>query len=342
MPEKTLAELAEHVGGKVHGDANIVIKSASTLKQAGPDDISFLSNNKYINHLQTTKAGAVVVDAEIDTSTPLLISDDPYYAFRQIVVLLYGQREHKKAGISPKASIAKSAVLGGDCHIDDFVTVSENAKIGERCVLYPGVFIGRDTQIGDDCILYPNVVVYDKCKVGNRVIIQANATIGEDGFGFATHEGEHHKIPHIGTTIIEDDVEIGACCGIERGTLDETIIGRGSKLGDLVAIGHGTKVGPCSLLVAQVGIAGSTTLGHHCVIGGQVGIVGHINIGNMVKIGAQSGVKNDVPDGKVIFGAPAVDASKAKRAYSLIETLPDMRRSIRSIEKRLEKLENDD
>ena len=182
-------------------------------------------------------------------------------------------------------------------------------------------------------------MIYDKCKVGNRVIIQANATIGEHGFGFATHEGEHHKIPHIGRTIIEDDVEIGAGSGIERGTLDDTIIGRGSKLGDLVAIGHGTKVGPYSLLVAQVGIAGSTTLGHHCVAGGQAGIVGHINIGNMVKIGAQAGVINDVPDGKVIVGAPAIDASKARRAYSLIETLPEMRQSIRQIEKKLEKPE---
>lgn len=339
MPTKTLGELAEYVGGKVCGNANIVIKSASTLKQAGPGDISFLSNRKYINQLQTTKAGAVVVGNQTEASAALLIADDPYYAFRQIVVLLHGHREHKKTGLSGKASIAKTAVLGKDCHINDFVTVSENVKIGDRCVLYPGVFVGPETEIGDDCILYPNVVIYDKCKVGNRVIIQANATIGEDGFGFATHEGEHHKIPHIGRTIIEDDVEIGAGSGIERGTLDDTIIGRGSKLGDLVAIGHGTKVGPYSLLVAQVGIAGSTTLGHHCVAGGQAGIVGHINIGNMVKIGAQAGVINDVPDGKVIVGAPAIDANKARRAYSLIEALPEMRQSIRQIEKKLEKPE---
>ncbi|MHC4395407.1 MAG: UDP-3-O-(3-hydroxymyristoyl)glucosamine N-acyltransferase [Planctomycetota bacterium] len=342
MPAKTLGELAEHVGGKVCGDAGIIIKSASTLKQAGPGDISFLSNHKYVNLLQTTKAGAVVVGKETEASAALLIADDPYYAFRQIVVLLYGHREHKKAGISSKASIAKTAVLGKDCHIDDFVTVSDNVKIGDRCVFYPGVFVGSETEIGDDCILYSNVVVYDNCRLGNKVIIQANATIGEDGYGFATHEGEHHKIPHIGTTIIEDDVEIGAGCGIERGTLDETIIGKGSKLGDLVAIGHGTKVGPYSLLVAQVGIAGSTTLGHHCVVGGQAGIVGHINIGNMVKIGAQSGVINDVPDGKVIFGAPAIDANKAKRAYSLIESLPQIRQSIRRLEKRLEELEKSD
>jgi UDP-3-O-[3-hydroxymyristoyl] glucosamine N-acyltransferase len=178
-------------------------------------------------------------------------------------------------------------------------------------------------------------VVYDRCKIGSRVIIQANATIGEDGFGFATHKGEHHKIPHIGRTVIEDDVEIGAGCGIERGTLDDTIIGKGSKLGDLIAIGHGTKVGPYCLLVAQVGVAGSATLGHHCVVGGQAGIVGHIDVGNLVTIAARSAVINSVPDGQTLAGIPAIDASQARRAYSLIQYLPEMRKSIRQIEKRL-------
>ena len=223
--------------------------------------------------------------------------------------------------------------MGRDCSIYDFVTISDNAKIGERCVLYPGVFVGPETEIGSDCILYPNAVIYDRCKIGDRVIIQANATVGEDGFGFATHKGEHHKIPHIGRVIIEDDVEIGSGCGIERGTLDDTVIGKGSKIGDLVAIGHGTKIGPYCLLVAQVGVAGSATLGHHCVAGGQAGIVGHIEIGNGVMIGAQAGVINDVPDGKIIVGSPAIDANKARRAYSLLERLPEMRQSIRKLEK---------
>ena len=333
--QKTLGELAQYVGGKVCGDPDIKIKSAATLELAGKGDISFLANSKYEKLLQTTQASAVVVAKEIKSSAALLIAEDPYYAFRQIVVLMYGHRKHKKTGISSKASVAKSAKTGDNCDIHDFVTISENAKIGSRCVLYPGVFIGEETEIGDDCILYPNVVIYDRCKVGSRVIIQANAVIGEDGFGFATHKGEHHKIPHIGRTIIEDDVEIGAGCGVERGTLDDTIIGKGSKIGDLVAIGHGTKVGPYCLLVAQVGVAGSTTIGHHCVAGGQVGIAGHIHIGNGVMIGAQAGVINNVPDGKIIFGSPAIDANKAKRAYSLIEYLPQMRQDIRRLKKQI-------
>ncbi len=339
MQTRTVGELAKHVGGKVCGNPNLPIKSASTLELAGETDISFLANRKYENLLQTTKAGAVVVGKETKTQATLLVADDPYYAFAQIVILLHGHRQHKKTGVSSKASIAKTASLGADCQIHDFVTVSDNAKIGNRCVLYPGVFIGAETEIGDDCILYPNVVVYDKCKVGDRVIIQANATVGEDGYGFATHKGEHHKIPHIGRTIIEDDVEIGSGCGIERGTLDDTVIGKGSKIGDLVAIGHGAKVGPYCLLVAQVGVAGSTTLGHHCVAGGQVGIAGHINIGNGVMIGAQAGVINDIDDAKVVVGSPAIDAGKAKRAYSLLEHLPEMRQSIRKIEKHLANLE---
>ena len=281
-----------------------------------------------------------MIGKKIKTSASLLIAEDPYFAFREIVVLLHGHRPHKKIGISKKASISSSATIGKSCDVSDFVTISDNAKVGERCVIYPGVFVGPYTEIGSDCIIYPNVVIYDKCKIGNRVIIQANATIGEDGFGFSTHKGEHHKIPHIGSVIIEDDVEIGSGCGIERGTLDDTIIGKGTKVGELVAIGHGTKVGPYCLLVAQVGIAGSAKLGHHCVAGGQVGIVGHIKVGNCVMIGAQAGVINDVQDGKTIVGTPAIDAMKARRAYTLIETLPDIRQNIRKLEKKIKEIEN--
>ncbi|MHC4122227.1 MAG: UDP-3-O-(3-hydroxymyristoyl)glucosamine N-acyltransferase [Planctomycetota bacterium] len=341
MKEKTLAELAEYVGGKVKGNPNIKIRSTATLEQAGEGDISFLNNPKYVNQLKTTKASAVVVNKDIETSTSLLVIDDPYFAFREIVVLLYGHRPHKKTGVSKKASISESAVIGKECDIADFVTISDKAKIADRCVIYPSVYIGPETEIGSDCTIYPNVVIYDRCKIGNRVTIHANATIGEDGFGFATYKAEHHKIPHIGSVIIEDDVEIGSGCGIERGTLDNTVIGKGTKIGDLVAIGHGTKVGPHCLLVAQVGIAGSSRIGRHCVAGGQAGIVGHINIGNEVMIAAQAGVINDIPDGKTIIGAPAIDASKARRAYALIESLPQMRQSIKKLEKQLKKLEKE-
>jgi len=336
MKTKTLGELAEYIGGKVVGSSDVVIKSASTLGRAGEGDISFLANRKYEKQLRTTKASAVIVGKETpNVSVPLLVAEDPYYAFMQIMVLLHGHRKHKKVGISPHATISDSAKVGADCHIHDFVTIADKARVGDGCIIYPCVSIGRGVQVGNDCIIYPNAVIYNGCRIGNRVIINANTTIGEDGFGYASHKGIHHKIPQIGIVIIEDDVEIGACCGIERGTLGDTIIGQGSKLGDLVAIGHGTKIGAHCLLVAQVGIAGSTTLGHHCIVGGQVGIVGHINIGNNVMIAAQAGVINNVPDGKVLLGAPAIDAEQGKRAYSMIQYLPEMRQNIRKVEKRV-------
>ncbi len=341
MQTKTLAELAKYVDGQIIGSPNIAIKSASTLDRAGEGDISFLANNKYEKQLQRTKASAVIVGKETvcTSAVPLLVAEDPYYAFMQIMVLLHGHRKHKKVGISPKASISDTAKIGMDCHIHNFVTIADDAKIGNGCILYPGVYVGTGTQIGNDCIIYPNVTIYDGCKIGNRVIIQANSAIGEDGFGFASHKGVHHKIPQVGIVVLEDDVEIGSCCGIERGTLGDTVIAQGTKLGDLVAIGHGAKIGQHCLLVAQVGIAGSATIGHHCIVGGQVGIVGHINIGNGVMIGAQAGVINDVPDGKVIVGTPAIDASKAKRAYSLIEDLPEIRKNVHDFEKRMAELE---
>ena len=339
METKTLGELAQYVGGRVRGDSNVKIRSAATLGRAGEGDISFLTNEKYEKQLLTTKASAVIVGKDtIAASAPLLVAEDPYYAFMQIMVLLHGHRKHKKVGVSPRAVISDSAKVGADCHIHEFVTIADGARVGNGCIIYPCAYIGENVQIGNDCILYPNAVIYEGCRIGNRVIINSNATIGEDGFGFASHNGVHHKIPQIGCVVIEDDVEIGAGCGIERGTLNDTIIGQGSKLGDLVAIGHGTKIGPHCLLVAQVGIAGSTTLGHHCIVGGQAGIVGHITIGNNVAIGAQAGVINSVPDGKVVLGAPAIEANQGKRAYGMIQYLPEMRQSIRDLQTQIERL----
>jgi UDP-3-O-[3-hydroxymyristoyl] glucosamine N-acyltransferase len=340
MAERTLAELAGYVDGQIRGDVNTIIKSASTLSRAGEGDISFLANNRYEKELATTKASAVIVGKDTVTSAtvPLLICEDPYYAFMQIMVTLHGHRKHKKVGISPKSEIADTAKIGVDCHIHQFVTIDDNAKIGNGVIIYPCCHIGRNVEIGNDCILYPNVVIYDGCKLGKRVIINANSVIGEDGFGYASHKGVHHKIPQVGNVIIEDDVEIGACCGIERGTLGDTVISQDTKIGDLVTIGHGSKIGPHCLLVAQVGIAGSTNLGHHCVVGGQVGIVGHVNIGNNVMIAAQAGVINNVSDNKVILGAPAIDANIGKRAYSMIQYLPDMRQGIKELREKVQQL----
>jgi UDP-3-O-[3-hydroxymyristoyl] glucosamine N-acyltransferase len=339
IQERTLGEIAEHVGGRVCGNSNTVVRSAATLSEACEGDISFLVNPKYERQLETTKASAVIVGAEVPGAGPaLLVAKDPYFAFTQVLVLLYGYREHKPVGISPRASIAASARIGPGCHIHDFATVADNARIGSGCVIYPCAHIGQDVHIGNDSVVHANAVIYEKCRIGDRVILNANSTVGSDGFGYATHGGVHHKIPQIGTVIIEDDVEVGASCSIERGTLSDTLIGHGTKIGDLVTIGHGTRIGPHCLIVAQAGIAGSATLGHHCVMGGQVGIVGHITIGNNVTIGAQAGVINSIPDGETVAGAPAIDVNQARRAYTMIPHLPQMRQDIRSLQNRLEKL----
>ena len=337
MQGKTLNQLAECVGGKIVGNGKRVITAAAIIETAGPDEITFLVNKKYIPQLATTNAGAVITAEQVETKADLLIADDPYYAFMQIVVLLHGHRKHPQCGISKHASIDKSAKVGDGCNVAQFAIIRENTTIGANCNIYPGVFIGPDVKIGDDCIIYPNAVIYDKTQIGSGVIIHAGASVGQDGFGFATHKGVHHKIPQVGKVILEDNVEIGAGAAIERATLADTIIGTGCKIGDLVAIGHGAKIGPGCLLVPLVGIAGSTTLGHHCVLGGQVGISGHIKIGNMVKIGAQSGISNNIPDGKTVLGSPAMDANYTKRIWAAMQHLPELNKRIKKLEKKLEK-----
>ncbi len=339
MQERTLGEIAQHVGGRICGDPGLVIRAAATLGEARAGDISFLANTRYEKQLESTQASAVIVGQDIPgAGVALLVTEDPYFAFTQVLVLLYGHRRHKEVGVSPRASIAASAKIGPGCHIHDFATIADDVEIGSGCILYPSVFIGAGARLGHDCILYPNVVVYDGSRLGSRVIVNANSTIGVDGFGYATHQGMHYKIPQVGSVVLEDDVEIGSSCSIERGTLGDTVIGRGSKLGDLVTIGHGTQIGPHCLLVAQVGIAGSATVGHHCTIGGQAGVVGHITIGNYVTIGGRAGVINSVPDGLTMLGAPALEADRARRAYLMIPYLPQMRQEIRSLQSQLQKM----
>jgi len=338
MQERTLGEIAEYVGGRVCGDPNLVIRAAATLGRAREGEISFLMNHRYERQLQTTQASAVIVAKAVEAPVALLVAEDPYYAFAQVMVLLHGHRKHKETGISPQAVVSNTAVIGEGCHIHHLVTIADHVQIGPRCIIYPCTYIGEGTRIGDDCLLYPSVTIYERCTIGSRVIISANSVIGVDGFGYATHDGRHHKIPQKGSVVLEDDVEIGSCCGIERGTLDDTVIGQGSKVGDLVTIGHGTKVGPHCLLVAQVGIAGSTTLGHHCIVGGQAGIVGHITIGDHVTIGGRAGVINSVPDGQTVLGAPAIEADEARRAYAMLPYLPQMRQDVRDLQNRLRKI----
>jgi len=321
------------------GDGSIAISGAATLSEAGPGEISFLANPKYEKGMRQSGASAVVVGEEVtDEKRVLIRCRDPYYAFMQIVVLLHGYREHKPIGISKRASVAESAQIGEGVDIHDFVVVSEGVEIGANSRVYPNCTIGPGSKLGSDCIIYPNVTIYDGCMIGDRVTIHSGTVIGQDGFGYATHGGVHHKIPQIGGVVIEDDVEIGANCAVDRGTLGDTVIGRGSKFSNLIAIGHNTCIGANCLLVAQVGIAGSTSVGNNCVFGGQVGVVGHIKIGDNVRVGAQSGVAHDVADGQAVMGSPAIPLMQAKRSFTVMKDLPDFRKKLRELERVLQRL----
>jgi UDP-3-O-[3-hydroxymyristoyl] glucosamine N-acyltransferase len=298
--------------------AAVQITSAARLEDAGSGQISFLANIKYQNQLATTQASAVIVTSDLEASVPdgvaLLRAKDSYFAFMKAVVALHGHRKHPAKGADPRAF------------------VDPTAKIGPNTVVYPGVYVGPRVAIGRDCILYPNCVIYEDCVLGDRVIVHAGASIGNDGYGFATHEGIHHKIPQIGNVIIGDDVEIGAQTAIARAALASTVIGRGTKIDSLVTIGHGTRIGEHSLLVAQVGIAGSVTTGHHFVAGGQVGITGHLKIGNVVQAGAQAGIMGDLEDGAIVAGSPAMPLRTAKRIALLWQKLPELFDRVRRLE----------
>ena len=314
----TLTQLAERLGAEAVGDGGLVIHSAHTLEEAGPGQVSFLANPKYLPQLAATRAAAVIVAPTVNVvegGPALLRARDPYFAFMQAVVALHGHRAHPHAGVHPKA------------HVDPTATV------GAGSVLYPGVFVGPRAVVGRDCVLYPNVVVYDDCVLGDRVIVHAGTCIGHDGFGFATHRGEHHKIPQVGNVVVEDDVELGANCSIQRAALGSTVIGRGTKFSDNVSVGHGTKIGGHGLVVALVGIAGSTTIGHHVTLAGQSGVAGHLRVGDHVTAAARAGVIADVPDKTAVMGFPAMPISLGRRVYAAMRNLPELLERVKRLER---------
>lgn len=349
MPRISLRELARELGATLHGDGRAEIVGCATLEDAAPDELSFLSNSRYAVQLSATKAAAVLVSpddqAKVGPGLPALIVDDPYFAFRQALVLLHGFRRPPEVGISPQSFIHETAEIGQLCSVRPFAYVAPRARIGDRVVLYPGCYVGKDAVIGNDCVLYPGVCVYDRCTLGNRVTLHANTVIGQDGFGFASSvapgdaELRHHKIPQAGNAVVHDDVDMGANCSVDRAAIGSTVIGAGSKLSDHVVIGHGVKLGRHNLLVAHVGIAGSTVTGDYVTMGGQVGIAGHLTIGERVKIAASSKVMHDIPAGQQWGGTPAGPLTETKRILLNQKRLPDMLKKIRAMEKRIAVLE---
>lgn len=345
MAVLTLEAIAGRIGGTVHGDPGIEIRGCGQLDTAGPGEITFLANPKYRAALGTTRASAVIIDgtAGLTPDIPHIVAPNAYFGFLQTFLLFHPPAELVEPGIHPSAvidasaSVADSASIGANVVIGPDVVVGEGTRIMANCVILNGVRIGRD------CRFYPLVSVREGCEIGDRVILHNGAVIGSDGFGFAPHEGVYHKIPQVGTVVIEDDVEIGANTTIDRATMGETRICRGTKLDNLIHIAHNVTVGEHTVMAAQAGISGSTRIGHHVMIGGQVGTVGHIRIGDGAQIGAKSGVSKSIPDGEVWFGALARPIMKAKRIEAVTGNLPDLLKRIQTLEKELAALrERDD
>ena len=314
----SIAEISEKLNCSVIGDKNFCIKGIATLQNASPDDISFYSNPKYRKNLENTRAGACFVkyiDASLLPDKVIkLICDDPYLAYARLVDMIYVDARTKRypyllnsrKKILPTTVIPSSAVIGKNCAIDYNVVIGENVKIGDDCTVGASTYIGDGVIIGDNTHIDANVTIMC-CKIGSDCIIHPGVRIGQDGFGFTLDEKKMiYKIQQIGKVVIQDNVEIGANSCIDRGAIEDTVIGKNTKIDNLVQIGHNVEVGANCFIAGQVGIAGSVKIGNYVMIGGQAGISGHVTIGNMVKIAAQSGVSNDVPDGEMVGGYPAV------------------------------------
>ena len=321
MPTVPLGEIVDLVGGHYVGDRNRRVKAVAPLAEAHGEQLSFLSNRKYAAQLAQTKAGAILVPQNLEGEDERWIRvDDPYFAIAQIMTRWFSARPMPKV-VSPKAAIAPSARLGTNVAVGPFTTIGENVVIGNNVTIFQNVSIEAGSSVGDDSIIYPNVVIYDGTRIGHRCIIHAGVIIGSDGYGFATRDGKHHKIPQIGIVRIEDDVEIGAGTTIDRAALGETVIGEGTKIDNLVQIGHNVKIGKHCLLVSQVGIAGSTELGDHVSVAGQSGFSGHLKIGNRVQIAGGAAVFADVPDNGKVMGCPAMPFNEFARSHAALKRL---------------------
>jgi UDP-3-O-[3-hydroxymyristoyl] glucosamine N-acyltransferase len=342
---KTLDELARLVGGKLIGDGHVVVSSAAPIEDAGPGAITFLANPRYHSYLANCRASAVIVGIEVsavqpssDDATAYIQVTDPYYAFAQVLQILMPAAQHDRQ-ISPQATVHGTATIEADVTISPHVFVSSGVRIGARSVLYPGVYLGEGAVVGMDCVLHPNVVVRHGCTIGNRVILHAGVVIGSDGFGYAGRGERRIKIPQIGRVEIHDDVEIGANTTIDRATLGKTVVGRGSKIDNLVQIAHNVTIGEHSVIAAQVGIAGSSKVGKDVTLAGQVGVVNHIKIGDGAMIGPQSGVAQSVPSGVVLSsGLPAAPHREWLKVMVLLPQLPKLWSLVRALEKKVAQL----
>jgi UDP-3-O-[3-hydroxymyristoyl] glucosamine N-acyltransferase len=337
--KKTLGEIAAFLNGELKGDAGVIIENIRAIDDAGAGDLTFVANVAYRNRIATTSASGILVAPGSDyNGKNLIVVEDPYIALARVLALYYAE-EPDPPGIREGAFVEEGAVISSDATVYPQVTVCRGARIGAGVVLYPGVFVGRDAVIGDGTILYSKVTVYHRCIIGRNVILHAGVVVGSDGFGFAAPGTRNIKIPQVGIVQIDDEVEVGANTTIDRATLGRTWIQRGVKIDNLVQIAHNVVIGENSVIVSQVGISGSTKLGRSVILGGQAGLVGHITIGDNVMVGAQSGINEDVPANLAVSGSPHLPHKDWLRAVACFARLPEMRKVLTSLAKRLEEIE---
>ncbi len=336
----TVGEIAQLLGGAVVGDAATLVTGISSLTEAKPGDISFLANQKYAAFLAETRASAVLVAQQQDApNLAQVVVANPDHAFARLVEHYGPPAARVRVGIHPTAVIGERVQLGDDVAIGPYVVIGDGARIGDRSMLHPHVVIGSDAVLGSDCVLYPQVSVRERCQLGNRVIVHSGAVIGSDGYGYATVQGVHEKIPQVGIVVIDDDVEIGANTTIDRARFDRTRIGKGTKIDNLVQIAHNVETGAHCLIVAQVGIAGSTKLGNHVTVAGQAGVGGHLQIGDQAVITAMAGVSKSVPPKTVVRGYPAQEIKAAQILEVAVRRLPATQDKVKALEARLADLE---
>ncbi|HEY2941214.1 MAG TPA: UDP-3-O-(3-hydroxymyristoyl)glucosamine N-acyltransferase [Vicinamibacteria bacterium] len=333
-----LRELAARLGCTLRGDGAVEVSRVRGIDDAGPGDLTFVSNPRYVSRLATTRASAVIVTPELETSLPSLLAANPYHAFARAVTILHPQ-PCPPPGVHPTAVVDPTAELGEGVHVGALAVIGSGVRVGARTVIHPHVVLYPDVQVGEDCLLHSGVQVRERCRLGDRVVVQNGAVIGADGFGFAKDDqGRYLKIPQIGAVVVEDDVEIGALTAVDRASLGQTRIGPGTKIDNLVQIGHSVTIGRDSVLAGQVGIAGSTKVGDRVTLAGQVGVVGHISIGDGAIVTAQTGVPGDVEAGAVISGSPAIENRAWLKSIAVFARLPELQKRVRELERRLEVL----
>lgn len=333
----TAAQIAERVHGEVIGDSALPLSGFAPADTAKPGDLTFAENEDYFARAEKSEAGAILVSGQLTSTRKVLIRvANARVAFAKVLPLFFPEPVFPP-GVHPMAHVAASAQVHPTAHVGPFCVIGERVAVGARVVLEGGNHVGADCQLGDETHLFPNVVLYARTQVGQRVRIHAGSVIGSDGFGYVFDQGRHLKVPQIGVVIIQDDVEIGANVAVDRAALGSTIIGKGTKIDNLVQVGHNVTLGEHCILCGQVGIAGSTRVGSYVTMAGQAGLAGHLKIGNQVTIGAQAGVMNSIPDGEKWLGAPAQPDRQMKRIFIGMQRLPELLQRVHHLEKQAPK-----